>query len=122
MPFTADRAFFPHKFAAIPRLTGRVSLGEIALKTAVGLMSSETLLKDVESAVDFNVMLKSPHAGRHEATGRLITAAGKAYVVDGSLKLPPRPFPSTPTLPQTAPGTSAASGAALTQETFSPPS
>ena len=57
MPFTADRAFFPHKFAAIPRLTGRISLGEIALKTAVGLMSSETLLKDVESAVDFNVML-----------------------------------------------------------------
>lgn len=93
VPFTADRAFFPHKFAAIPRLTGRVSLGEIALKTAVGLMSSETLLKDVESAVDFNVMLKSPHAGRHEATGRLITAAGKAYVVDGSLKLPSAPVP-----------------------------
>ena len=93
VPFTADRAFFPHKFAAIPRLTGRVSLGEIALKTAVGLMSSETLLKDVESAVDFNVMLKSPHAGRHEATGRLVTAAGKAYVVDGSLKLPSAPVP-----------------------------
>ena len=56
-------------------------------------MSSETLLKDVESAVDFNVMLKSPHAGRHEATGRLVTAAGKAYVIDGSLKLPSAPVP-----------------------------
>ena len=33
---------------------------------------------------DFNVMLKSPHAGRHEATGRLVTAAGKAYVVDAA--------------------------------------
>lgn len=93
VPFTADHALFPHKFATLPRLTGRVSIGEVSLKTAVGLIFSETLLKDVESAVDFNVMLKSPHVGRHEATGRLVTAAGKAYVIDGNLKFASAPVP-----------------------------
>ena len=47
-------------------------------------MSSETLLKDVESAVDFNVMLKSPHAGRHEATWMSRHRCKGLYVDDGA--------------------------------------
>ena len=87
VPVTADQALFPHSFSAIPRISGRVVLGDIPLKTIVNLAKSTTLLHDVDTSVEFNVMLKAPYAGRHETSGRLVAGAGKAYVVDGALKV-----------------------------------
>lgn len=87
VPFTADQALFPHRFAAIPRISGRVVLGEIPLKTIVNLAKSATLLHDVDTSIDFNIMLKAPYIDGHETSGRLVAGAGKAFVIDGGLKL-----------------------------------
>ena len=90
---TADQAPLPKTFPTIPHVSGRIVLGEIPLKTAVNLISHEKLLKDIEAAVEFSVLLNSPYIGSHEATGRLVTGAGKAHVIDGVLNLASAPVP-----------------------------